>query len=86
MKRLSRVVLIALLAVMVLSLLVACANPIGSRSPTGSNQSPAADQPAQIEPANNGSVATDAQADDIEQALNDLDNQLKATDMLDDLK
>ncbi len=79
MKRLSRLILITVLALMLMSLLAACANPIGSRSPTGA-------QPASIEPANNGNVTTDSQANDIEQALSDLDNQLKSTDTLDDLK
>ncbi len=86
MKRLSRIILITVLALMLMSLLAACANPIGSRSPTGSNQPPMGAQPAKIEPANNGIVTVDSQANDIEQALSDLDNQLKSTDTLDDLK
>jgi hypothetical protein len=86
MKRLSRLVPIVILMLVLISLLAACAHSIGSRTPTGTNQPPAAAQPAKIEPADHGTVATDAQADDIEQALNDLDNQLRATDTLDDLK
>ncbi len=79
MKHLSRLILITVLALMLMSLLAACANPIGTRAPTGA-------QPAKIEPANNGNSMADSQANDIEQALNDLDNQLKSTDTLDDLK
>ncbi len=86
MKRLSRIILITILTLMLMSLLAACANPIGSRPPTGSNQPPLGAQPDKIEPANNGNVTVDSQANDIDQALNDLDNQLKSTDTLDDFK
>ncbi len=86
MKRLSRISLITILTLMLMSLLAACANPIGSRTLTGSNQPPIGAQPDKIEPANNGNVTANSQADDIEQALNDLDNQLRSTDTLDDLK
>ena len=83
MKRLTRVVFITLLALTLIGLLAACANPIGSRTSTGSNHPSAAVQPAQ----NGQSSATksDPQAEAIDQALTDLDNQLKSTNMLDDL-
>jgi hypothetical protein len=74
MKRLTRLVFIALVALLLISLLAACANPIGSRTPAGSNQPPAA------------AVQSDPQADALEQTLTDLDNQLKSTDTLDDLQ
>ncbi len=86
MKRLSRIILLAVLALMLMGLLAACANPIGARHPTGSNPPLMGAQPAKLEPANTGDAPADSRANDIEQALNDLDNQLKSTDTLDDLK
>ena len=85
MKRLTRLVFSALLALMLISLVAACANPIGSRTPAGSNQPPAAVQPAQDGQVGSA-IQSDPQADALEQALTDLDNQLKSTDVLDDLK
>ena len=85
MKRLTRLLFIALLALALISLLAACANPASSRTPAGSNQAPAAIQPAQDGHAGSA-IQSDPQADALEQALTDLDNQLKSTDMLDDLK
>ncbi|HTP06749.1 MAG TPA: hypothetical protein VMP08_00755 [Anaerolineae bacterium] len=84
MNRLTRSVVIALGILLIISLLAACANPIGSRAPVGSNQAPAA-QPAKVAPAGTA-IQPDPQADSIEQALNDLDQQLSTTDTLDDLK
>lgn len=84
MKRLTRLVFSVLLALMLISLLAACANPIGSRPPAGSNQ------PPPVQPVQDGQVGSaiqsDPQADALEQALTDLDSQLKSTDVLDDLK
>ena len=81
MKRQTRSVFVALLVLTLISLLVACANPISSRTPAGANQLPAVVQPAQGK-----QDQSDPQADALEQALTDLDNQLNATDVLDDLK
>jgi hypothetical protein len=64
---------------LIISLIAACANPIGSRVPTGSNQPPAAVQ------FGNSSIQSDPQAEALEQVLTDLDNQLKSSDLLDDL-
>ncbi len=85
MKRLARLLFVALLALMLLSLLVACANPIGSRASTGANRPPAAAQPSKAAPIGNG-LQSDPQADSLDQALTDLEYQLNSTDMLDDLK
>lgn len=84
MKRLTRIAFIALLALTLISLLAAYANPIGSRTSTGSNHSPAMVQPAQT--GQSSATQSDPQAEAIDQALTDLDNQLKSTDMLDDLQ
>ncbi len=86
MKCLKHLILIAAVAVMLLSLLAACANPIGSRTSTRSNQLPASVQPPSGEPTGGTAIQADPQADAIEQALIELDNQLKSTDTLDDLK
>ena len=81
MKRLTALVCVALLALTLISLLAACANPIGSRSPASANQLPAV-----VQPYPGGQEQSDPQAAALEQALTDLANQLNATDVLDDLK
>ncbi len=83
MKQLARLVLIALLALALISLLATCANPIGTHTSTNANQSPAVLQPAA---AGGTSIQADPQADSIEQDLTNLDNQLKSTDTVDDLQ
>ena len=85
MKRLSRLVFIALVALTLISLLVACTQAIGSRTPSGSNQPPAAVQPAQGGQVGSSSQS-DPQADALEQALTDLEHQLESVDVLNDLK
>ncbi len=80
MDRLTRFAMIALSALLIIGLLAACANPIGSRTPARSNQPPAAIQ------SGGTTSQLDPQADAIERALTDLDNQLKSTDTLDDLQ
>jgi hypothetical protein len=85
MKRLTHLVIIMLLALALISLLAACANPTGSRTSAGSNRPPAAIQPAQ-DVHTGSAIQSDPQADALEQALTDLDSQLKSTDMLEDLK
>jgi|WetSurMetagenome_2_1015567.scaffolds.fasta_scaffold252726_2 hypothetical protein len=79
MKQATRLASIALITLLLASLLAACTSPIGSRVPSGSNQPPAAVQ------SGNSSTQTDPQADALEQVLTDLDNQLKSSDLLDDL-
>ncbi len=85
MKRTTRLLFIAVLALTLVSLLAACANPASSHTPTGSNQPPAAIRPAQDGHAGSA-IQSDPQADALEQALTDLDNELRSTDVLDDLK
>ena len=85
MKRLSRLVFIALVALTLISLLVACNQAIGSRTTSGSNQLPAAVQPAQGRQVGSSSQS-DLKADALEQALTDLDHQLESVDVLNDLK
>ncbi len=66
----------------------ATSHPAASNSaPAANTSSPAASaQPAVSAPNGNMTMAADPQADDVELSLTDLDNQLKATDTLDDIK
>lgn len=82
MKRLTRSAFIVLAALMLVSLLTACAYPIGTRNSTGSSQPPV----VQPSPAGDTSIQADPQADAIEQSLTDLDSQLKSVDTLDDFQ
>jgi len=79
-----------LLAILLISLLAACSNPIGPHASNGSSPAPAAAQPAAVQSNTVGVESTsnqaDPQADDIEQALTDLDQQLNSIDTLDDFK
>ena len=84
MTRLTRLIFIAILALTLISLLAACANLAGLRIPAGSNP-PAGIRLAQDDHAGS-TIQSDPQADALEQALTDLDNQLKSTDVLDGLK
>jgi hypothetical protein len=88
--RLTRLTANALFVVVLLSLVAACSNPIGSRTSTGSSRPPAAALPAAVQsnsaPAASTSIEADPQADDIEQSLTDVNQQLNSIDALDDLK
>ncbi len=86
MKRLPRLIFIALAALLLVSLLAACANPLASRAPAKSNQPPAVVQPAQDGQSTANGFQADPQADALEQALTDLEHQLRSTDTLDDLR
>ncbi len=86
MKQLTRLACIVLVALILTSLLAACNTATGTRAPARFSQPLTGAQPAMSTSGDNMTIQADPQADEIEQSLTDLDNQLKSTDTLDDFK